>query len=189
MRCCWRGPSPALPGTRLGERTRAGRVPASYPTTSTRRLMSPTADARTGRKAYADCRRDCRNTGINIQRGQQVVNTCALFPAPGGGVPRPRSLSLPKGRVGLYGRLRRPRLHSVIKLCKHNFAALVLHAILGAIAYAFACHSPPRTKPRYASLVPKGLLSLTHYLQTNVRTQFFRRVWQCHYQNGLDGVA
>jgi len=47
--------------------------------------MSPTADARTGRKAYADCRRDCRNTGINIQRGQSKVNTCALFPAPGCG--------------------------------------------------------------------------------------------------------
>ena len=45
--------------------------------------MSPTADARTGRKAYADCRRDCRNTGINIQTGQQVVNTRALLPAPG----------------------------------------------------------------------------------------------------------
>ena len=84
LRCCWRGLSPALPGTRLGERTRAGRVPASYPTTSTRRLMNPTADARTGRKAYADCRRDCRNTGINIQRGQQEVNARALFPAPDG---------------------------------------------------------------------------------------------------------
>jgi hypothetical protein len=67
-------------------------------------------------------------------------------------------------RGGLYGRLRRPRLHSVIKLCKHNFAALVLHAILGAIAGAYACRSPPRTKPRYASLVPKGSLSLTWML-------------------------
>ena len=47
--------------------------------------MSPTADARTGRKAYADCRRDCRNTGINIQTGQREVNTRALLPAPGGG--------------------------------------------------------------------------------------------------------
>jgi len=45
--------------------------------------MNPTADARTGRKAYADCRRDCRNTGINIQRDQQEVNACALLPAPG----------------------------------------------------------------------------------------------------------
>ena len=34
-------------------RTRAGLVPASYPTASTRRLMSPVADARTGPKAYA----------------------------------------------------------------------------------------------------------------------------------------
>ena len=41
--------------------------PASYPTTSTRRLMNPTADARTGRKAYADCRRDCRNLKSNAQ--------------------------------------------------------------------------------------------------------------------------
>lgn len=47
--------------------------------------MNPTADARTGRKAYADCRRDCRNTGINIQRDQQEVNARALLPAPGGG--------------------------------------------------------------------------------------------------------
>ena len=46
--------------------------------------MGPTADARTGRKAYADCRRDCRNTGINIQRDQQEVNTRALLPAPDG---------------------------------------------------------------------------------------------------------
>lgn len=45
--------------------------------------MSPTADARTGRKAYADCRRDCRNAGINIQRGQWEFNTRALLPAPG----------------------------------------------------------------------------------------------------------
>jgi hypothetical protein len=43
--------------------------------------MSPTADARTGRKAYADCRRDCRNTGINIQTGLREVNTRALLPA------------------------------------------------------------------------------------------------------------
>ena len=64
---------------RLSPHTRAGRVPASYPTTSTRRLMSPTADARTGRKAYADCRRDCRNTGINIQTGQREVNTRAIL--------------------------------------------------------------------------------------------------------------
>ena len=47
--------------------------------------MNPTADARTGRKAYADCRRDCRNTGINIQRGLRKVNTRALLPAPGCG--------------------------------------------------------------------------------------------------------
>ena len=63
---------------RLSPHTRIGRVPISYPTTSTRRLMSPTADARTGRKAYADCRRDCRNTGINIQRGLRKVNACAI---------------------------------------------------------------------------------------------------------------
>ena len=62
---------------RLSPHTRIGRVPISYPTTSTRRLMSPTADARTGRKAYADCRRDCRNTGINIQRDQREVNAVA----------------------------------------------------------------------------------------------------------------
>lgn len=37
--------------------------------------MNPTADARTGRKAYADCRRDCRNTGVNVQRGLREVNT------------------------------------------------------------------------------------------------------------------
>ena len=65
---------------RLSPHTRIGRVPISYPTTSTRRLMSPTADARTGRKAYADCRRDCRNTGINIQRGLRKVNTLSRHP-------------------------------------------------------------------------------------------------------------
>ena len=64
---------------RLSPHTRIGRVPISYPTTSTRRLMNPTADARTGRKAYADCRRDCRNTGINIQRGLRKVNACAIL--------------------------------------------------------------------------------------------------------------
>ena len=65
---------------RLSPHTRIGRVPISYPTTSTRRLMNPTADARTGRKAYADCRRDCRNTGINIQRDQREVNTISRHP-------------------------------------------------------------------------------------------------------------
>lgn len=39
-------------------RTRAGRIPASYPIASTRRLMCPAADARTGSMAYADCRED-----------------------------------------------------------------------------------------------------------------------------------
>ena len=109
LRCCWRGSSPALPGARLSEHTRIGRVPISYPTTSTKRLMNPTADAHAGRKAYADCRRDCRNMGINVQRGQREVNTRALLLAPGG-VPRPRSLSLPKGRVGLYRKAPRARL-------------------------------------------------------------------------------
>ena len=83
LQCCWRGLSSALPGAAFA--THSSRSCScqlsnnSYPTTSTRRLMNPTADARTGRKAYADCRRDCRNTGINIQRGQREVNTVALI--------------------------------------------------------------------------------------------------------------
>jgi len=68
LRCCWRGFSSALLGARLSERTRAGRVPASYPTASTRRLMSPIADARTDHKVYADCHRDCRNNDYNINK-------------------------------------------------------------------------------------------------------------------------
>ena len=68
LRCCWRGFSSALLGARLSERTRAGRVPASYPTASTRRLMSPIADARTDHKIYADCHRDCRNNDYNINK-------------------------------------------------------------------------------------------------------------------------
>lgn len=51
--CCWRGHSSALLGARLSERTRAGRVPASYPTASTRKLMGPIADARTDHEVYA----------------------------------------------------------------------------------------------------------------------------------------
>ena len=58
--------------------------------------------------------------------------------------------------VGLYGRLRRPQLHSVMPKRKLFGATLVLHAILGAIGFACACRSPPRTKPRCAGLVPKG---------------------------------
>ena len=38
--------------------------------------------------------------------------------------------------------------------------------ILGAIGFAYACRSPPRTKPRCAGLVPKGSLSLTHIALT-----------------------
>ena len=37
--------------------------------------------------------------------------------------------------------------------------------ILGAISFAYACRSPPRTKPRCAGLVPKGALSLTQMRQ------------------------
>ena len=37
--------------------------------------------------------------------------------------------------------------------------------ILGAIACAYACRLPPRTKPRNASLVPKGSLSLTRMIR------------------------
>ena len=39
--------------------------------------------------------------------------------------------------------------------------------ILGAIGCAYACRSPPRTKPRYASLGPKVSLSLTRMLENN----------------------
>ena len=67
--------------------------------------------------------------------------------------------------VGLYGRLRRPQLHSVMPKRKLFGATLVLHAILGAIVCAYACRSPPRTKPRCAGLVPKGSLSLTRMLK------------------------
>jgi len=40
--------------------TRVGRVPTSYPTTSTRRLMRPAANARTDPKVYVDCHEDYR---------------------------------------------------------------------------------------------------------------------------------
>ena len=40
--------------------------------------------------------------------------------------------------------------------------------ILGATAYAYACHLPPRTKTRYASLVPKGSLSLTLFYKISL---------------------
>ena len=46
------------------ECTRVGRVPTSYPTTPTRRLMGPIADARTDHKVYADCHRDYRITEV-----------------------------------------------------------------------------------------------------------------------------
>ena len=45
--------------------------------------------------------------------------------------------------------------------------------ILGAIICAYACRSPPRTKPRYASLVPKGSLSLTPTRFQTTKTQSF----------------
>lgn len=60
LRFCWRGLSPALLGTHLSERTRVGRVPTSYPTASTRRLMRPAANARTDPKVYVDCHGDYR---------------------------------------------------------------------------------------------------------------------------------
>ena len=44
--------------------------------------------------------------------------------------------------------------------------------ILGAIGCAYACRSPPRTKPRYASLGPKGSLSLTQMLGKNATSGF-----------------
>ena len=52
----------------------------SNPPLPTRRWMRLVADARTGRKAYADCRRDCRITGLNIQRGLREVNTLSRHP-------------------------------------------------------------------------------------------------------------
>jgi len=58
LQSCWRGFSPALLGARLSERTRVGRVPTSYPTASTRRLMRPAANARTDPKVYVDCHGD-----------------------------------------------------------------------------------------------------------------------------------
>ena len=47
-------------------RTRVGRVPTSYPIASTRRLMGLTANARTDRMVYVDCREDCLNYNSNI---------------------------------------------------------------------------------------------------------------------------
>ena len=38
----------------------------------------------------------------------------------------------------------------------------------GVIGSAYACHSPPRTKPRFASLGPKGSLSLTQKSETQI---------------------
>ena len=67
---------------RVLRRSRAGRVPASYPTTSTRRLMSPVADARTDPKVYADCHEDCRNYRKEyrfVEEGCQEDVAKALF--------------------------------------------------------------------------------------------------------------
>ena len=60
LRFCWRGLSPALLGASLGLRARVGRVPTSYPTASTRRLMRLAANARTDPKIYVDCHEDYR---------------------------------------------------------------------------------------------------------------------------------
>ena len=46
--------------------------------------------------------------------------------------------------------------------------------ILGAIACAYACRLPPRTKPRFASLVPKGSLSLSQKVFLNKILSTFR---------------
>jgi hypothetical protein len=53
----------AFPGVtwRPCGRTRVGRVPTSYPTASTRRLMGPAANARTDQMVYVDCREDFLN--------------------------------------------------------------------------------------------------------------------------------
>jgi len=54
--------------------TRAGRIPASYPTAQTRRFMGPIADARTDLKVYADCHEDYQITMVNICNLEKYVN-------------------------------------------------------------------------------------------------------------------
>ena len=72
LRFCWRGLSPALPGTRLSEYTRVGYFPTSYPTGPSRRLMGPAANARTDRMVYVDCREDYRTTGVIYINGMAM---------------------------------------------------------------------------------------------------------------------
>ena len=81
LQSCWRGLSPALPGVRFSKRTRAGRVPASYPTGPSRKLKGPAANARTDRMVYVDCREDYRITGVIYinEMGMSRVNTFHTF--------------------------------------------------------------------------------------------------------------
>ena len=79
LQSCWRGLSPALLGTRLSEHTRVGRVPTSYPTEPSRRLMGPAANARTDPKVYVDCHEDYRISAtiytnrLSASRGFQII--------------------------------------------------------------------------------------------------------------------
>ena len=54
------GAFPGVTWRPFGGRSRVGRVPTSYPTGPSRRLMGPAANARTDPKVYVDCREDYR---------------------------------------------------------------------------------------------------------------------------------
>ena len=56
----WQGFSLALLDVSFGLRSRVDRVPTSYPTGPSRKLMGPAANARTDPKVYVDCRGDYR---------------------------------------------------------------------------------------------------------------------------------
>ena len=91
LRFCWRGLSPALLGTRLSEHTRVGRVPTSYPTTSTRRWMRPIANARTDPKVYVDCHGDYR-ISVTIYTNRKSASRDFLFME---GILSTKTLSIP----------------------------------------------------------------------------------------------
>ncbi|MBR6123615.1 hypothetical protein IKQ19_08500, partial [Candidatus Saccharibacteria bacterium] len=78
LQCCWRGLSSALPGTRLGEYTRVGYFPTSYPTEPSRKLMGPAANARTDQMVYVDCREDYRIARVIYINGKEIARGITL---------------------------------------------------------------------------------------------------------------
>ena len=158
--------APALPGTRLGERTRAGCFSCQLSSNINKKVDEPHRGCTYGRMAYADCRRDCQITktiyinnvalssNINFATSENKKATSKIASRCTSINRNVRKGHSPLTWVGLYFR---------------------------GSHHRFARRLPPKTAPQCR---PKGSLSLTR-MKKKCQTAFlsFFAIFKCYFRD------